>query len=285
MNLKRSFYFVLVASLILAAFLGCSKSNQRVEPSKNDSSKIEPTVALPEGYKLVWRDEFDSTALNRHNWYVAVQSLHAGYCTKEAVTVSNGVLRIHTYTNDTAANCSGFITTQGGRYSAKYGFIEARINYHGAPGDHGAFWLQSPTIGNPLGNTRVAGTEIDISEHRLQDNGGKPLDQFSHMALHWDGYGVNHQSIDAMGKSDVSLNNSWHTYAVLWTTDQYIFYVDGLEKWRTSAAPSDVPEYLLLTCAVSDMLWSGKPPAGGYGPLSTSPYGMEVDWVRVWQKN
>jgi beta-glucanase (GH16 family) len=245
---------------------------------------IKPTVTLPDGYSLVWRDEFDSTALNPKKWYIETGPRRNGYNTKEAVTFSDSKLRIHTYTNDTGGHCTGFITTQGGRYSVKYGFIEARMNFHSAPGNHGAFWLQSPTLGKLIGDTRTAGTEIDITEHRLQDNSGKMIDRTSNSALHWDGYGADHKQRTHTGQSPTSLNDSWHTYAVLWTPDQYIFYIDGKEHWRTDTALSAAPEYLLLTCEISDMLWSGKPPAEGYGPFNTSPYGMEVDWVRVWQK-
>jgi beta-glucanase (GH16 family) len=107
----------------------------------------------------------------------------------------------------------------------------------------------------------------------------------NYQKYYWqNGYGADHKSVANLYKADVSLNNSWHTYAVLWSPDLYIFYVDGKESWRTTSAPSKALEELRLTCEITDMLWSGKPPVSGYGSLSESPYGMEVDWVRVWQK-
>jgi beta-glucanase (GH16 family) len=268
----------------LALAIGCSKSKKASLVPEAITTDIKATVTLPEGYGLVWRDEFDGTALDLNKWaHTYVGARGVGYNTPNAVTVGNGIVRIHTYT-DNGKHYTGFISTKGGRYKTTYGFFEARINYHGAPGNHGAFWLQSPTIGNPIGDTQTAGTEIDVTEHRLQDNSGKIIDNVSNSALHWDGYGADHKSVGNLYKSTVSLNNSWHTYAVLWSPDLYIFYVDGKESWRTSSAPSKALEELRLTCEITDMLWSGTPPVSGYGSLSESPYGMEVDWVRVWQK-
>jgi len=35
---------------------------------------------------------------------------------------------------------------------------------------------------------------------------------------------------------------------------------------------------------VDDHTWAGNIPAGGFGSRATSTTGMDVDYVRVWQK-
>lgn len=283
MKLKQSYYYLMMGA-VLIFIISCGSLKHRRTDAVADSSPIKPTVVLPRGYNLVWHEEFDGNTINPQKWEIKTGTWKGGYVTKEALTVANGVLRIHTYTDDAGTHCTGYISTRGGRFSATHGFFEARINFHGVPGYQGAFWLLSPTMGNPVGDSRLAGTEIDIQEHRLQNQTGQRIDNTVSNTIHWDGYGIDHKSVGHMSKMPVSLNNSWHTYAVLWTTDQYIFYVDGIERWRTSEAPSDAPAYILLSSAIKNTLWSGVPPAKGYGPLRSSPFGMEVDWVRVWQK-
>jgi len=34
----------------------------------------------------------------------------------------------------------------------------------------------------------------------------------------------------------------WHTFGLSWKPDEYIFYVDGKETWRTKRAISHAPE-------------------------------------------
>jgi hypothetical protein len=79
------------------------------------------------------------------------------------------------------------------------------------------------------------------------------------------------------------VDREWHTYAVLWTSTGYTFYVDEMELWTTAAALSHRTEDVRLTCEVEDASWAGYVPAAGYGPRAASQTGMEVDWVRVWQ--
>ena len=72
-------------------------------------------------------------------------------------------------------------------------------------------------------------------------------------------------------------------YALLWTPDEYVFYLDGVEQWRSTSAVSRRGEYLRLTCEVLDRGWAGTIPNGGYGAAASSATKMQVDWVRVWQ--
>ena len=107
------------------------------------------------------------------------------------------------------------------------------------------------------------------------------------MNLHWDGYTKDHKRIGSSEKPNwlsPSLQNNWHTYAVLWTPTQYTFYLDDVAEWSTTTPISQVPEHVRLTCEVRDHSWAGVIPKEGYGPLGKSKTGMDVDWVRVWQK-
>jgi beta-glucanase (GH16 family) len=142
-------------------------------------------------------------------------------------------------------------------------------------------------MGRHLGDVAKAGTEIDICEHRSIDDKGRDISNMYVMNLHWDGYGKSHKS--AGGKSKVPtdappLQDNWHTYALLWTTEGYTFYLDGNEQWSSTNAISHHPEFIHLTCEVEKKGWAGAVPEGGFGSRSESKTKMEVDWVRVWQK-
>ena len=44
--------------------------------------------------------------------------------------------------------------------------------------------------------------------------------------------------------------DGWHTYSLWWKADEYVFFVDGRETWRTTAGGvCQVPLYLKLSDA------------------------------------
>ncbi len=44
------------------------------------------------------------------------------------------------------------------------------------------------------------------------------------------------------------IGTGWHTFALHWSPDEYVFYIDGKESLRTSAGGvSQVPEFLQFT--------------------------------------
>lgn len=244
-----------------------------------------PAAPLPPGYQLTWHDEFDGAAIDSSRWNVFDWRRGQAQDTPDAVDVKDGVLRISTYTED-GVQKTGFLSTEYGKYDATHGYFEARIRFHGVSGQWCAFWLTSPTIGDPLGDPADAGAEIDIVEHRIIDESGWKIGDWVAQNVIWDGYGAHRADVHHGSPlpDGGPVNGVWHTFGVLWDDSQYVFYVDANEMWRTSTAVSQRSEYVLLTCEILDHDWAGNIPDGGYGPKSDSSPGMEVDWVRVWQK-
>jgi len=238
----------------------------------------------PMGYKLLWQDNFDGDNLDLSKWTAQVGPRKGGQSAADAVSVKNGALTIATYTKD-GKHYTGFLTSKG-KFETTYGYFEAGIRFNTTPGQWGAFWVTSPTIGKPLGDPAKAGTEIDIVEHRASDSKGKDLRDMYVINLHWDGYGKSHKTEGTKvtpAFSAMPLPGEWHTYALHWTPERYTFYYDGVEKWTTTNAVSRRSEHILLTCEIQDKGWAGNCPAEGYGSLADSKTKMEVDWVRVWQ--
>ncbi|MCX6909468.1 MAG: glycoside hydrolase family 16 protein [Verrucomicrobia bacterium] len=242
------------------------------------------SAEAPPSYRLLWKDTFDGDRIDASKWTAVVGPRKGGQSVADAVRVKDGVLTITTYTKD-GKHCTGFLTTKG-KFETTYGYFEAAIRFNTTPGQWGAFWVTSPTIGKPLGDPAKAGTEIDIVEHRASDSNGKDISGSYVINLHWDGYDKGHKTEGAKITppfSAMPLPGEWHTYALHWTPERYTFYYDGKEQWTTTNAVSRRSEFILLTCEITATNWAGRCPAEGYGSLADSKTKMEVDWVRVWQ--
>jgi beta-glucanase (GH16 family) len=118
-----------------------------------------------------------------------------------------------------------------------------------------------------VGDEGRDGTEIDIMEKPWLD------DRVQH-TFHWDGYGKNHKSEGKVVKV-TGVMEGWHTFGLLWLSDEYIFYVDGNETWRSKAGGvCQVPQYMLLSDEIGS--WAGDV------TKAKLPDQFMVDHVRVY---
>ena len=117
----------------------------------------------------------------------------------------------------------GCITTQG-KFEHSFGYYVARIQLQSQPGHWSAFWITGPGVGK-VGDDARDGCEIDIME--------KPwLDERVQHTFHWDGYGKGHKSEGHVAKVP-GVMEGWHSFGLWWKPDEYIFFVDGKETWRS----------------------------------------------------
>ena len=244
--------------------------------------------APPSGYVLDWSDEFDGTSLDTNKWnYRQLGTRNDAINTVDAISVTNGILTITTYTEN-GTNFTGMIGTES-LYMPLYGYIEARINFNDAPGEWSAFWMTSPTIGL-LGDPRANGTEMDIVEHRAVNRNNVINHNRAVSNIHWDGYGEEHKQAGS-GLVGSGLSTGWHLFAVEWTTNIQNYYYDGVLIWgaTNSSVQNPVPpnapvsqrsQYLILSSEVRNNHWAGDIPAGGYGDRTNSTTKMNVDYVR-----
>jgi beta-glucanase (GH16 family) len=249
---------------------------------------VQSDAAPPAGYVLVWSDEFEGTFLNTNKWEHRLPGpRNDAINTSNAVSLSNGVLTITTYTEG-GTNFTGMIGTED-LYMPLYGYFEARINFNDSSGGWSAFWMTSPTM-TMLGDPHSYGTEIDIAEHRAVNANNTPNSNRALAALHWDGYGAEHKTVNN-GLAGAGLATGWHLFALEWTTNFQKFYYDGNLVWTVTNSPAQVPippeapvsqrsQYLILSSEVRDDNWAGTIPVAGYGNRSNSTTKMNVDYVR-----
>jgi beta-glucanase (GH16 family)/regulation of enolase protein 1 (concanavalin A-like superfamily) len=239
------------------------------------------------GWNLAWNDEFEGTTMDTTKWrHWLAGARRDAVNSPSAVAVADGKLTISTYTSG-GTHYTGMISTQD-TYPYTYGYIEARIDYDSNPGMWSAFWMQSPTMGNPVGSPNTAGTEIDICEHRKVDGSGVNRDGNIGGVIHWDGYGADHKS-HGYDSGNLGLGTGYHIYGMEWTPSQQKFYIDGVLRWTinnaTNTPVSQRSEFIILSSEVEDGGWSSAVPAGGYGTLETTTTKMIVDYVRVYRRS
>ena len=247
-------------------------------------SREQTAITTPEGYELVWNDEFNEGTELGSDWRHEVQG--PGWVNNELQTYVNGTgggkrvtelvdgkLRINCYK---VAN-----TIYSGRVYAKsnvgwtYGYMEARIKLPKGKGTWPAFWMMPVNF-----RSWPADGEIDIMEEVGANPNYVSSSLHANAHVHSNGTQVTHEMRCAGAESD------YHVYAIKWTQDNITTYVDGQVQLSYDNRglgrddwPYDDPFYIILNVA-----WGGD--WGGYRGIDESalPVTMLVDYVRVFQK-
>ncbi len=292
--MRRCFTFLL--ALLLFILCGCGSNTtapsvtEQTEPQSETQSETEPVqTTAPEPaetepdigtkkvgntvYTMTFHDEFDGDALNKDVWYIPESQGDtlwegANHLIKSSeALVHDGELWIRSRINEKGTPVTVALCTLG-TFTQAYGYFEARMQFSSTTGWWGAFWMMCGDMEHVDGSP-VDGIEIDI----IESCGVK--DKKVNHALHWDGYGPEEVSRSMETKSRPDLYNGWHTYAVEWTKEAYIFYVDGKETWRVSD---------IETCPEPGVLIFSNQFADWTGPIVPEdlPDYTRVDWVRVY---
>ncbi len=233
------------------------------------TAKDEFLPPIPDGktWKLAWSDEFDGTQIDQSKWEIMGDfKRRDGFWVKEdSYLDGKGNLLVRTK-KDGERYTSGALRTRG-KFEHKFGYWVCRSKFPTQEGHWPAFWMHANTVGK-IGDEGRDGTEIDIMEKPWRE------DKIT-QNLHWDGYGKEHKSAGTGEIIIPGVSEGFHTFALHWTPEQYVFYVDGKETWRTSAGGvSQVPQYAKLTEEIGK--W------GGDITKANLPDYFVVDYVRVY---
>ncbi|HVV72281.1 MAG TPA: glycoside hydrolase family 16 protein [Verrucomicrobiae bacterium] len=253
------------ALCLLMRFAPAAALAQR--PAQNPISQTRYSPA-DLGYQLFWEDNFDGTSLDPHKWAVrGVGPRALGYVSPEAVKVENGFLKLSAVKKDGRV-LLGAVGTQD-LFMTRYGFFECRAELQKQPGVWGAFWIQSPDISKGEDPGKF-GAEIDIMEcfKKLGP------DIVSHN-VHW-AYGPHQQSTHGMQSYLKGVSEGFHNFAVEWTPEKYVFFVDGYKYYEVTKGISHIPEYLILSMEIPSDPKDIK--------NTVLPDVFTVDWVKVYKK-
>ena len=248
---------------------------------------VEPAIAAPEGYELVWHDEFDAAGVSSpstDNWWYEtgdggwgnneLQDYVSGgkYNGTRIAEVSDGTLKITAQKIDGKVRSVRMNTVQGWTY----GYFEGRLKLCKGKGTWPAFWMMPKNF-----RAWPDDGEIDIMEHvGYHEN-------YVSSSIHCKAY---YHSIGTQKTNEIHIptaTSEFHTYAVEWTPEYLKFYFDGKlhftftndGKGDKNTWPFNAPFYLKLNLA-----WGGN--WGGAMGIDESclPATYEIDYVRVFQK-
>ena len=234
---------------------------------------------------LRFSDEFGGSSLSSW-WNIRNQGLYTAGRTRSksdprAVTVGGGNVALKVLKYGSTKYLNGQISTVN-TFRFTHGVAAARVKFQQGRGQHGSFWLQSLNYNSFPGSPARSGAEIDVAEFFGQGYPGGGLANFLYYksASHKD---VRNGGVwPAAAKLKPSYDswwNSYHVFAVDWTTGGYTFYIDGQRIYSTTRALSHTDEYLILSLLSSD--WELKYLDRAH--MATKSV-MRVDWARVWQR-
>jgi len=176
--------------------------------------------------------------------------------------------------NDSFDYSVGALRTKG-IFEQLYGRFEIRCQLPTQPGWWMAFWMMQGNVGS-VGNGAVDGVEVDIME-------GFGWTDLINYAFHWDGYG---DDLKSTGKklSPTGIREGFHTYALEWYPEMYVFFIDGQETWRTEGGGiCNQAGYIKLTGEISTQEWAINDWWANDPADATYPDSFLVDYVRVFE--
>lgn len=259
-----------------------------------DDLNLTPAGGSPYGnWNIVWSDEFNGTNINPNpnvwTYDLANGGSNPGWGNNELeyytgrtnnASVAGGTL--HLVARQEATN--GFNYTSArmksqGLFSVKYGRLEWRAQLPVGTGTWPALWL----LGTNITSIPWPGCgEIDV----MENNGNNPATVQG--SLH-------------SGSDETAIYNflnggavtTFHTYTLDWSTNAFLFYVDGhlyetQSSWGSSTAnaypfPFNQPFFILMNLAIGGN-YVGNPSTGTINSGTSFPAEMQVDYVRLYNQ-
>ncbi len=273
--------------------LTVNTANGSTPETNNNSNNDQPLNddsgggSVPDGYRLVFSDEFNQYSLDSSKWNSGYRWGHQVINNEEQYYVDRinnpdfghspfefdgnhmtiTAIRTPEHLRSSANGkpyLSGALTTHN-KFTMKYGYLEMRAKFPKGKGLWPAFWLlhQNETDRTP---------EIDIVEYI-----GDQADTVYH-TYHWVEDYSNRRS-PYMVASGPDYSQDFHTYAVKWEPGKVTWYVDGQE--RNSFSNGNVSwenMYILVNLAVGGW-WAGSPNGNTQFPAR-----YQIDYIRAYQK-
>jgi beta-glucanase (GH16 family) len=256
-----------VSTFTLTIFLAAVSFAQR--PAQHPVSQQQYTPQSLGYTRLVWQDEFNDETLDTSKWEIrGIGKRATGYVSPKAVSVSDGFLKLFALKSEDSI----FISAAGtqNRFMTRYGYFECRAELQRSPGQWAAFWLQSPKLSegdDPV----VYGAEIDIMEFFKKLG----TDIVSHN-VHWGPYGPGQHTTHGYQSYLKGVSKGFHTFALEWTPEKYVFYIDGYKFYEITEGVSQTEEYIILSMELPNEIKDLE--------RAVFPDAFIVDYIRVYQK-
>ncbi len=280
---SKSIIFVFI-TLISALLFSCNKNDEIDEPKDQ--------IDVPEGYSLVWSDEFNNSSIDITSWQYETgdgtnYGLPAGWGNNEMqiytdISDNSGIekdgdisaLYIRALSDGDGGFTSAKVTTKD-LVSVRFGRVELKAKMPEGKGLWAAAWM----LGDNINQIDWPGCgEIDIAEI-IGDEPGK-----MYSTLHYTNSDNAHGEIQGSYELPTeSFSDAYHIFSLDWTPESLTFSVDGVEI-KKAPIEDDMKEflrsfYLVLNVAVGGN-WPGEP-----DNTTVFPQTMYVDYIRVFEKD
>lgn len=261
--IKESIAFLLSVSMQLSTIMS------------TDVESYENRIIDGRLYTLSFEDDFSGSEIDTSKWercpQIKRQDLNNYWDDSMSYLDGKGNLIIGmSYDEERDIFLSGAVCSKD-KFEQAYGYYEIKCTLNSVPGYWTAFWLMGDSVISEK-DGGIDGTEIDIYESPYFK------DKKIQHTLNWDGYGYAHKSDGKVVAADV-YDGKYHTFSLLWTEDEYVYYIDGEETWRTDAEKAkgtcQVPLYLTISSETGG--WTGIPDP------EDLPDFIKVDHVRVYR--
>jgi beta-glucanase (GH16 family) len=243
-------------------------------------------TATPEefpGWKLIWNDEFDGKSIDSTKWQPCERGPSDWNDTmtrdSRCFAIGGGTLKLIGIVNpDTSKDKSAFLTggiTSKGKFAFHHGRVLVHARFKSARGAWPAIWMMGENGRWPRNG------EIDLMEHLN-------FDDKVYQTIH--SYYANEvdksRNNPPKGTTTPIQRDDYHTYGADWDDREIVFTVNGKPTLTYPRVPEKGPDqwpfnqpfYLILSMQIEGK-WVGKADPEHY------PAHMEIDWVRVYQKD
>lgn len=271
---------------VLATYQLTTKPTKDSDQREKDSSKKLPSPKLEsQPWQLQWHDEFDNDDLDESKWSRCRRGRPAWRDTmsddSKLLKIQNGILELrgveNPHSNEDPAPFHTAGITSKNKFSFQYGKIQIRARFKSAQGAWPALWMMGTERG-----WRGKG-EIDLMEHLN-------FDDHVYQTVHSEYTLKIDKSKTPPRFTKVNIQrDDWNTYGCEWDQNEIIFTVNGVPTFTYPRMPEkgekqwsfDQPFYLILSMQIGGS-W-----VNGSGPTDPTHYpaGMEIDWVRVYQRS
>ncbi len=261
-----------------------------------------------DNWVLTWADEFDKGSLDMTKWSYDIGNWKLDekgnyetngwgnneqeFYTDKNTEVSDGTLKIYAkkeqYSDPVQGNydyTSAKLITQG-KFDMCYGKVDIRARVDSGKSLWPALWML-PT--DSVYGRWAASGEIDI----MEGWGSTPEKVCGtiHFGDTWPGNTYLTENYTFSGGDSTE---NWHNYSVEWEPGEIRWYIDDVlystqNKWNSAGrafpAPFDQNFYLIMNLAVGGTFDGIDGVGAEPATFANGPKKMEVDYVRVYQKN
>jgi len=283
--MKKLFIATLAISFLLIS--ACSKEDANQEDT-NPTNQLED----PEGYTMVWSDEFDGTVINSAYWNYETgdgtdYGLPSGWGNNEKQIYTsdgdnsgieledgNSVLEITALEDNSGGYTSARLTTKN-HVGIRFGRVDVKAKMPEGQGLWPAIWM----LGDNIDEIDWPGCgEIDIAE--VLGHQTSTLNTTLHYTNSEHQHGETQNIHELLSGS---FSDAFHIYTLEWSPESLIFSLDEQQIFQ-AMIEGDMKEFLRSFYLVLNVAVGGNLP-GDPDETTVFPQTMFVDYVRIYSKD